>query len=68
VSVSIEVYKLAMKELCVRCGKETKYDTGTPITLRRYFIEGAGQLCEDCWAKLWPVTTIDTVVPVTVYG
>jgi DNA-directed RNA polymerase subunit RPC12/RpoP len=43
-----------MKELCVRCGKETKYDTSTPITLRRYFIEGAGQLCSNCWAKLWP--------------
>lgn len=47
------------KEKCVRCGKETKYDTGTPITLRRYFIEGAGKLCEECWAKLWPVTTIE---------
>ena len=42
-----------MKELCVRCGKETKYDTSTPITLRRYFIEGAGQLCEECWNKLY---------------
>ena len=42
-----------MKELCVRCGKETKYDTSTPITLRRYFIEGAGQLCEECWKEVF---------------
>ena len=36
-----------MKELCIRCGKETEYDINTPIYLRHYFIEGSGQLCED---------------------
>ena len=43
-----------MKERCVRCGKETEYDIHTPIAFRRYYIEGAGQLCKDCWKKLWP--------------
>ena len=44
----------AMTDLCVRCGKPTAYDPSTPITLRRYFVEGAGQLCEECYYHLWP--------------
>ena len=31
------------KELCVRCGKETAYDINMPVTIRRWYIEGAGQ-------------------------
>ena len=45
-----------MKDFCVRCGKETTYDINTPITGRLYFVEGAGQLCEECWMKLWPAS------------
>ena len=43
------------KEQCIRCGKETEYDINTPITVRRYFVEGAGQLCEACFHILYPV-------------
>ena len=46
--------KVAVKDLCVRCEAETEYDVNTPITVRHYYIEGAGQLCEACWNKLWP--------------
>lgn len=42
-----------MKELCVRCGKEMEYDINTPVTVRRYFIEGSGQLCEACFQDLY---------------
>ena len=31
------------KEVCVRCGKPTPYDRSTPITMRRWYVEGAGQ-------------------------
>lgn len=41
------------KELCVRCGKETAYDINTPIIDRRWFVEGAGQLCEECWRIMY---------------
>jgi hypothetical protein len=43
------------KELCIRCGKPTLYHPNTPITLRRYFVEGSGQLCEQCYFTLYPV-------------
>ena len=44
-----------MNELCIRCGKETIYSTDTPITLRHYYVEGSGQLCETCFYELYPV-------------
>ena len=44
-----------MNDKCIRCGKETEYDINTPKTVRRYFVEGAGQLCEECFHKLYPV-------------
>ena len=44
-----------MTELCIRCGKPTPYHPNTPITLRRYYVEGSGQLCEKCFYELYPV-------------
>lgn len=44
------------KEICIRCGKETEYDVSTPITIRRFFIEGSGQLCEECWHSVFNKT------------
>ena len=44
-----------MNELCIRCGKPTPYHPDTPITLRRYYVEGSGQLCEKCFYELYPV-------------
>jgi hypothetical protein len=43
------------KELCIRCGKPTIYRPNTPVTLRRYYVEGSGQLCEKCFYELYPV-------------
>lgn len=51
------------KETCVRCGKETEYDISTPIEVRRWYVEGAGQMCEDCWYKLWPTRAGETSQP-----
>lgn len=42
-----------MKELCIRCGRPTPYDIHTPISSRRYYIDGSGQLCEDCWKRVY---------------
>jgi hypothetical protein len=44
-----------MNELCIRCNKPTPYHPDTPITLRRYYVEGSGQLCPLCWQELYGV-------------
>ena len=41
------------KELCIRCGQPTPYDIHTPISSRRYYVDGLGQLCEDCWKRVY---------------
>ena len=43
------------KELCIRCNKLTPYHPNTPITLRRYYVEGSGQLCPLCYQELYGV-------------
>ena len=51
-----------MHEICARCGKETEYDINIPLEARRWYVEGSGQLCEDCWYKLWPRREYDAEV------
>lgn len=38
-----------MKERCIRCNAETAYDVSTHIDMRVGYIEGAGQLCINCY-------------------
>ena len=35
-------------EICISCGKETKYKKDDNVTHRHNYIEGAGQLCLEC--------------------
>ena len=35
-------------EICIRCGKETKYKKTDDITFRSGYVEGSGQLCFEC--------------------
>lgn len=39
------------KERCVICWKETEYSKNTPIKDRQFYMEGAGQLCEECYKE-----------------
>lgn len=39
------------KDRCVLCWGETEYSKNTPIEDRQFYIEGAGQLCEECYRK-----------------
>lgn len=38
---------------CVCCGTETEYTSNTNINLREFYIEGSGQLCEDCYYDIY---------------
>jgi hypothetical protein len=42
-----------MKDKCVSCGTETVYDKIDHIDFRIGYIEGAGQLCLDCYDKIY---------------
>lgn len=46
-----------MKDKCVRCGKETEYEINSPVEIRRWYVEGSGQLCEKCFYELYPVAS-----------
>ena len=46
-----------MREKCVRCGVETEYDVSSPVTVRRYYVEGSGQLCPLCYQELYGVAS-----------
>lgn len=35
------------------CGKETPIELTTPIELRQYYVECAGQLCKECYEKIY---------------
>ena len=38
-------------EICILCGKETTVDVNTHIDFRTGYIEGAGQLCVECYQR-----------------
>ena len=42
----------AEMDKCVSCGKETKYPKNLNIDYREHYVEGAGQLCDECAEKL----------------
>lgn len=46
------IIKMNEKDKCVLCGKATEYEKETPVDERLYYVEGAGQLCAECYNKL----------------
>ena len=42
-----------MKDRCVSCAVETPYDVTENINNRFYYVDGAGQLCEDCYDRVY---------------
>ena len=42
-----------MKDKCVSCGVDTTYDREEHIDFRIGYIEGAGQLCLDCYDNIY---------------
>jgi hypothetical protein len=42
-----------MKDKCVLCGVETLYERTDHVDFRLGYVEGAGQLCLDCYGKIY---------------
>ena len=41
------------KDKCVMCGAKTEYDEDVHIHNRKYYIEGAGQMCMPCHQRIY---------------
>ena len=41
------------KDKCVSCFKKTIYSKYDPINFREHYVEGAGQVCCNCWEKIY---------------
>ena len=37
------------KDFCISCGRETEYEKSTPVSQRKFYVGGEGQLCEPCY-------------------
>jgi hypothetical protein len=46
--------KLEMDK-CVSCDKETTEPKHRHIDYRNYYVEGSGQLCKDCYDKIYKI-------------
>jgi hypothetical protein len=42
-----------MKDKCVVCGCKTQYKKTDHIDFRKFYVEGAGQLCGKCWSEIY---------------
>ncbi len=49
----IEIDLMPKTEKCVSCGIDTKIPIDLHIDMRLTYIEGVGQLCIDCWKRLY---------------
>ena len=43
----------AKLDKCVLCGENTPYTESTHIDYRNFYVEGCGQLCGECWDKVY---------------
>lgn len=42
-----------LRDHCVVCHKPTLTPVSLNINMRIHYVEGVGQLCEDCWKQLY---------------
>jgi len=49
----METGEVKMKDKCVSCGVESIHDKTDHVDFRLGYVEGAGQLCLDCYGKIY---------------
>jgi len=42
-----------MKDKCILCAVDTVYDVDVNIDNRLFYVEGAGQLCKECYEETY---------------
>jgi len=45
-------------EKCVSCGEDTPYRFNENIYMRNWYVEGAGQLCEGCYNRIYQTANV----------
>lgn len=40
-------------EKCVNCGRNTSYSINDHVDSRKTYVEGAGQLCSECFIEVY---------------
>lgn len=40
-------------DTCVSCNNVTEVLINEPVTTRMHYVEGAGQLCQSCYGKIY---------------
>lgn len=50
--------KVVEMDNCVNCGKETIYPKNLNIDCRENYIEGAGQLCKECYTRIYTIKNV----------
>lgn len=56
-----------MKDVCVICATETNYDELDHIDKRYFYVEGAGQLCSNCYSDTLIESVSQSVHPAEDY-
>jgi len=49
-----QIHKEELYEQCISCKELTGIPKTLDIQQRLYYVQGAGQLCRDCWEALYP--------------
>lgn len=50
--ITMRNYDSDYKEYCVMCNGITNIDVYEHVERREHYIDGAGQLCEECYKKI----------------
>lgn len=50
-------------EKCVLCGRDTGIETETPVSHRKNYIIGGGQLCEKCYSDIYTASDSQDITP-----
>lgn len=45
--------KIAENDKCVLCGRDAGVPADMPVSERKNYVKGCGQLCEDCFYRLY---------------